>query len=105
MAHHYNAFNMNERFIEALNQQLEQSPLTPVIAKKLWVNLRMSLRTTKYTKIILLNARYCFSCDKEYQPLPIELVSLLAFIEEWADPIDWNAMLMTLDVIVREAKD
>ena len=96
---------MDEEFIEALNQQLEQSPLAPVIAKKLWANVRMSLRTTKYTRIIVLNARYCFACDKAYQPLPAEVVSLLSFLERWsAREVDWGALLRTLEVIVREAE-
>lgn len=97
---------MDEEFVEALNQQLEQSPISPVAAKKLWVNVRMSLRTTKFTRIIVLNARYCFA--KPQEPIPSGIANLLSFLEGWpgirSKEVDWGALLRTLRVIVLEAE-
>jgi hypothetical protein len=90
-----------EDFNNSLALQLETSPIDANNAKRTWNAVRMSLRSNNepdIKKVHYLNIQYTFA---KFGEVPQEIQSLVNFLEANESKIDWNSVLMNLEILWR----
>jgi hypothetical protein len=94
-----NMENKTEHFIELMHEYFnkEQNTIDTYMATQMFNLIKISLRHAT-NRAIILDIKYGFAKQEQYNPLPQNLVNLIDFLES-LEYIDWNSFLKQLEII------